>query len=85
VARLLNCSRDRTHNCRTSLSLRACRTGELAVSGDPAFQFDTEMFKGMALGSYFISEGEVFDYLPGSVLPRIENVEEFVGAFPLEK
>jgi hypothetical protein len=43
------------------------------------------MFKGMALGSYFISEGEVFDYLPGSVLPRIENVEEFVGAFPLEK
>ena len=34
---------------------------------------------GMAFGSRFISEGEVFDYLPESVLPRISNVEEFAG------
>ena len=34
---------------------------------------------GMAFGSRFISEGEVFDYLPDSVLPRIDNVEEFAG------
>jgi hypothetical protein len=40
---------------------------------------------GMAFGSRFISEGEVFDYLPESVLPRIENVEEFAGACALDK
>ena len=40
---------------------------------------------GMSFGSRFISEGEVFDYLPESVLPRIENVEEFAGAFALDK
>ena len=32
---------------------------------------------GMAFGSRFISEGDVFDYLPESVLLRIDNVEEF--------
>jgi hypothetical protein len=40
---------------------------------------------GMAFGSRFLSEGEVFDYLPESVLPRIDNVEEFAGAFALDK
>jgi hypothetical protein len=40
---------------------------------------------GMAFGSRFISEGEVFDYLPESVLPRIENVQEFAGVFALDK
>src|SRR5215469_2870472 len=32
---------------------------------------------GMAFGSRFISEGQVFDYLPESALLRIENLEEF--------
>jgi hypothetical protein len=40
---------------------------------------------GMAFGSRFISEGEVFDYLPESILPCIENVEEFAGACALDK
>jgi len=34
---------------------------------------------GMAFGSRFISEGQVFDYLPESALLRIENLEEFAG------
>ena len=40
---------------------------------------------GLAFGSRFISEGEVFDYLPESVLLRIDNIEEFAGAFALDK
>ena len=39
----------------------------------------------MAFGSRFISEGEVFDYLPESVLPRVKNVAEFAGLFALER
>src|SRR5215471_1615587 len=34
---------------------------------------------GLAFGSRFISEGQVFDYLPESALLRIENLEEFAG------
>ena len=40
---------------------------------------------GMAFGSRFISGDQVFDYLPESVLPQIENVEEFLGALALDK
>src|SRR5690349_19973388 len=40
---------------------------------------------GMSFGSRFISEGEVFDYLPESALLRIENLEEFAGEFALDK
>jgi hypothetical protein len=40
---------------------------------------------GMAFGSRFTSEGEVFDYLPESALPRVENVEKFAGVFALDK
>ena len=40
---------------------------------------------GMAFGSRFISEGQVFDYLPESALLRIENLEEFAGAMALDK
>lgn len=40
---------------------------------------------GLAFGSRFISEGQVFGYLPESSLPRIENVEEFSGVFALDK
>jgi len=40
---------------------------------------------GMAFGSRFISEGEVFDYLPESVLPHVENAEEFAGVLALDQ
>jgi hypothetical protein len=40
---------------------------------------------GMAFGSRFISDGEVFEYLPESMLPRIQNVEEFAGVCVLDK
>ena len=40
---------------------------------------------GMAFGSRFISEGEIFDYLPESAFARIENLQEFAGIFALDK
>src|ERR671923_1377767 len=40
---------------------------------------------GLAFGSRFISGDQVFDYLPESVLPQIENVEESLGALALDK
>ena len=32
---------------------------------------------GQAFGSRFISEGQVFDYLPETYLARVENLQEF--------
>src|SRR5215472_17750980 len=40
---------------------------------------------GLAFGSRFISEGQVFDYLPDSALSQVENVREFAGVFALDK
>ena len=40
---------------------------------------------GLAFGSRFISEGQVFDYLPDSALSQVENVREFAGTFALDK
>src|SRR5205823_6521932 len=60
------------------------------VEGSPSLviQLSSSTLKcshGQAFGSRFISEGEVFDYLPESALPRVENVEEFAGVFALDK
>lgn len=40
---------------------------------------------GLAFGSRFISGDEVFDYLPESIFPNIENMQEFAGVFALDK
>src|SRR5437660_5682431 len=40
---------------------------------------------GLAFGSRVISGDEVFDYLPESLFERIENPQEFVGLFALDK
>ena len=40
---------------------------------------------GLAFGSRVISGEEVFDYLPESTFARIENLQEFAGAFALDK
>jgi len=40
---------------------------------------------GLAFGSRFISEGQVFDYLPDSALSQVENVREFAGVFALDR
>jgi hypothetical protein len=40
---------------------------------------------GLAFGSRFISEEQVFDYLPDSALSQVENVREFAGVFALDK
>ena len=40
---------------------------------------------GLAFGSRFISEGQVFDYLPDSALSQVENVREFSGVFALDR
>ncbi|MFB3918190.1 MAG: HipA family kinase [Terriglobales bacterium] len=40
---------------------------------------------GLAFGSRVISGDEVFDYLPESLFERIENRQEFFGAFALDK
>src|SRR5215472_18541861 len=34
---------------------------------------------GLAFGSRFISDGQVFDYLPDSALSQVENGREFAG------
>src|SRR6059058_1079661 len=40
---------------------------------------------GLAFGSRFISEGQLFDYLPDSALSQVENVREFSGVFALDR
>jgi hypothetical protein len=40
---------------------------------------------GLAFGSRFISEGELFDCLPESATAQIENLQEFAGTFALDK
>ena len=40
---------------------------------------------GLAFGSRFISEGQLFDYLPDSTLSRVENVRECAGVFALDR
>lgn len=40
---------------------------------------------GLAFGSRFISGDEVLDYLPDSIFPNIENLQEFAGVFALDK
>ena len=40
---------------------------------------------GLAFGSRFISEGELFDCLPESAIAGIENLREFAGTFALDK
>src|SRR5213078_1050474 len=40
---------------------------------------------GLAFGSRFISEGQLFDYLPDSALSQVENVREFAGVFALDR
>ena len=40
---------------------------------------------GLAFGSRVISDGQVFDYLPDSVLSQVENLREFAGVFALDK
>jgi len=40
---------------------------------------------GLAFGSRFISGDEVFDYLPESIFPHIENLQEFAGVLALDK
>ena len=40
---------------------------------------------GLAFGSCVISGDDVFDYLPESALERIENRQEFVGVYVLDK
>jgi hypothetical protein len=40
---------------------------------------------GMAFGSRFVSGDQVSNYLPESMLPRVENVDEFAGVFALDK
>jgi len=40
---------------------------------------------GPAFGSRFISEGEVFDYLPESAFAKIQNLQEFSGILALDK
>jgi HipA-like protein len=39
----------------------------------------------LAFGSRFISEEQVFDYLPDSALSQVENVRQFAGVFALDK
>jgi hypothetical protein len=63
---------------------------EKLVEGSPSLviQLSSSTLKcshGLAFGSRFISEGHVFDYLPESALPQIENVQEFAGVFALDK
>ena len=40
---------------------------------------------GLAFGSRFISEGQLFDYLPDSAFSQVENVREFSGVFALDR
>src|SRR6266446_3369678 len=40
---------------------------------------------GLAFGSRFISEEQLFDYLPDSALSQVENVREFSGVFALDR
>jgi hypothetical protein len=40
---------------------------------------------GLAFASRFISGDELFDYLHESILPNIENLQEFAGVFALDK
>jgi len=40
---------------------------------------------GLAFASRFISEGQLFDYLPDSALSQVENVREFSGVFALDR
>src|SRR5947208_16412601 len=39
---------------------------------------------GLAFGSRFISEGQVFDYLLDSAFSQVENVVEYSGVFAME-
>jgi hypothetical protein len=86
VAWLLDRSRARIDDSRTGNSLCAGRARrEFTVIGDTGCQFDAEMFTRLAFGSRFISEGQVFDYLPDSALSQVENVRELAGVFAVDK
>ena len=40
---------------------------------------------GLAFGSRFISQGQVFDFLPEPAFSQVENMREFAGVFALDK
>ena len=86
MAWLLDWSRHRIDDSRTGNSLCAGHTHrECTVIGNTDFQFDAEVFTRTGICSRFISEGQVFDYLPDSALSQVENVGEFAGVFALDK